>query len=315
MLGRLIIIPLLFLGCGPIERYGRGDIREVVVVFDGAKEEAFSLKEYLEQKFMTPHEEKLFYVYPIEAEQFEGYKGYKNVIILAIHHSKADSILQGIFGGITYGMYKAKDVFLEGDLVIGIVGTSRASLAYLLENEKDKIREILINRVEDFYLKKAYFGGHDPSLRKEVRDKYGYDIDFPSGWGYVVKEPDFLCFAKHYPDRFFFIYRTRGPKSIDPENLLNLRDKLTEVYYEGDRVDHRWYKARRTKFNGQDACEIYGIWQNDSLVRGGPFKLIAFNLRDKFYMIDMAVFAPQKRKKLEYIMRMELFLKKIRILQ
>ncbi|MEO0145477.1 MAG: DUF4837 family protein, partial [candidate division WOR-3 bacterium] len=120
---------------------------------------------------------------------------------------------------------------------------------------------------------------------------------------------NFLCMAKHNPDQFFFIYRESAPRALDPKGILDLRDELTAAFYDGDYSLRDLVEVEETRFRGNPAMAIWGVWQNDQRVAGGPFKLIAFNEGGKFYMIDMAVFAPEKPDKLQYIFRMEAFLR------
>jgi hypothetical protein len=309
------ILFLFFLSCSPIGEYGLGRVNDVILVFDGAEREAKFLKEFLEEVYNTPHPEKIFNVYPLRMEQFEGFRGYKNVILISTYSSPVYRLFYEVFRDRGSGIHVAKNGFDEGDYVIGILAEDEPLLFNLLKREKNRIKNLLIDRLKELLREKAYFTGHDKSLRKEVLKKYGFTFDFPEGWAYAVEEKNFVCFAKHYPDRFFFVYFEDTPRTLEPDRLMDLRDELTERYYEGDFIDRNFSRVEEIEFLGVPALKVMGVWQNDKYIRGGPFEFIAFNYKNRFYMIDLGVFLPEKRRKLEYILRLEIIAESFKISQ
>ncbi len=308
-------LPLVFfllLGCAKIERYGRGKINEIVIVFDGAKRDALFLRDSLEETYYTPHEERLFKVIPVKAEQFSAYAGYKNVLILATTSSDNFGFFKEVFGNTKPGMYTTKNVFMEGDFVVGVVAEEEIALWTFIHNRLPEIKGLFMKRLKKFLKKKAYFAGHDNKFSKEIEKKYGFSLDLPNGWAYIVEDTNFLALGKHYPDRFIFVYRNRFKEPLKPEVIMDLRDSLTKKYYKGDKILRQFVKVKRDSFLGVECLKIYGPWQNDSMIIGGPFVTWAFNLDDSFYMLDGGVFAPDKTEKLEYIFREELVLESFR---
>ena len=303
---RLTLLSLLFFGCYRIERYGRGKAQELIVVFGESERTALLLKDTLGEVFYTPHPEPLFTVLPMRPEQFAGYEGYKNVIIVTTTTSPAYKLFERVFSLKKPGIYTVKNAFGEGDFVLGILQESEVGLWTYVNNNIGLIKKVMKKRLYEILRLKAYFAGHDKGMRREVLKKYGFTFDFPKGWAYVVEEKDFVSWAKHYPDRFIFVFRSKGPRSLDPKEILDLRDSLTEIYYDGDRVVRDLIKVERDTFQGFLRLKIYGPWENDSLVMGGPFFTWAFNVGDTFYMIDGGVFAPDRTEKLEFILREEI---------
>ncbi len=309
MLGKkfLFVIPILILSsCTKIERFGRGKANEVVIVYDSTIKEAKLLESTLEDTFYTPRPELLFTTYPVTYDQFAPFKGYRNVVIITTYSSPIYPVFKKIFGERPPGIHVSKNVYMEGDAVIGIISSTPTTLWNFVYEKKDFIKGLLLKRYREILRRKAYFAGHDKKFSKEFGKKYGFTFDFPEGWAYVVEDTNFVSVAKHYPDRFMFFYRENAPRLFDGKEIVDLRNELTKKYYDGDYVYTEHLVTKDTTFMGEPAVKVIGIWQNDKEYIGGPFQTIAFNLNNKFYMFDMAVFAPDRNEKLQFLLRMEL---------
>ncbi len=318
MLGKkmIILIPFILISsCTKIERFGRGKANEVVIVYDGAVREAKLLQSVLQDTFYTPRPEPLFFTYPVTYDQFAPFKGYRNVVIITTYTSPDYPIFKEIFGERPPGIYLSKNVYEEGDAVIGIVSSTPTTLWNFVYEKKDYVKGVLLARYREILRKKAYFAGHDKKFSEEFGKKYGFTFDFPEGWAYVVQDTNFASIAKHYPDRFMFFYRENAPRLFDASEIINLRNTLTDKYYEGDYVYKEHIRVKDTTFMDQPAIKVFGIWQNDKEYIGGPFETLAFNLNNKFYMFDMAVFAPDRNEKLQFIIRMELIVESFKLVE
>lgn len=307
-----LVLILIFAGCSKIQRYGRGKAQEIVIVFDGAQRDAIFLRDSLEEVFYTPHQEKLFEVLPTKVGQFSTYAGYKNVLILATTSSDAYEFFNKVFGTSKPGMYMTKNVFMEGDFVVGILAEEEVGLWSFLHGHFYEIRGLFLKRLNEILKKKAYFVGHDKSLSKEIKKKYGFSLDLPKGWAYIVEDTDFVSLGKHYPDRFMFFYKSRFTEPLEPKLIMDIRDSLARIYYNGDKILRDLVKVKRDTFLGVERLKMCGAWQNDSMIVGGPFFTWAFNLSSGFYMIDGGVFAPDKTEKLQYILREEIIASTVR---
>ena len=303
-----LVIVLGLTSCTKIERFARGKANEVVIVYDGALREAKFLQSVLSDTFYTPHPEPLFITYPVTYDQFEPFKGYKNVIFLSTYNSPDYPIFKQIFGERQPGIYLVKNYYQEGDAILGVISSDETALWSFVYEKKDYILGEMLKRYRAILRKKAYFAGHNKKFSREFGEKYGFTFDFPMGWAYVVQDTNFVSIAKHYPDRFMFFYHENAPRLFDADEIIRLRNKLTAKYYDGDYVYKEHLRVKDTTFVGQPAIKIFGIWQNDKEYLGGPFETIAFNLNDNFYMFDMGVFAPDRNEKLQFIIRMEIIL-------
>lgn len=309
---KLCFLALLGLACFPkIERYARGEERHWVVVYsDDLRRVATHLHAEMFQVIQTPQPESLFKLSFVTHEEFQrDWKGHKNVIILATPSSPTFNLYLSVFPEPRQGLSEKNGGFVRDDYVIGLFGEKEEGLYGSLTAITPIMREKMLDRVMFLYSRLAYYPGRNKKFANTIKAEYGYRIDLPDGWSFVKEEKDFLAMAKHNPDQFFFIYRENAPRALDPKTILDLRDELVGTFYDGDYCLRELAEAEEGKFRGNPALVMWGVWQNDSRVAGGPFKIIAFNEGDKFYMIDMAVFAPEKPDKLQYVLRIEAFLR------
>jgi hypothetical protein len=309
---KALLLSALGLACFPkIERYARGDERCWVVVYsDDLRRVATHLQAETFRMIQTPQPESLFKLNFVTPEEFQkDWWGYKNVIILATPSSQTFNLYLSVFPDPRQGLSEKKGGFVRDDYVIGIFSEKEEGLYGSLTAITPILKDKMSERMMSLYSRLAYYPGRNKKFAKAIKDEYGYKIDMPDGWSFVKEERDFLSMAKHNPDQFFFIYREPAPRALDPKTILDLRDELTAAFYDGDYSLRDMVEVEETRFRGNPAIAIWGVWQNDARVAGGPFKCIAFNEGGRFYMIDMAVFAPEKPDKLQYIFRMEAFLR------
>jgi len=309
---KALLLSALGLACFPkIERYARGDERCWVVVYsDDLRRVATHLQAETFRMIQTPQPESLFKLNFVTPEEFQkDWRGYKNVIILATPSSQTFNLYLSVFPEPRQGLSEKKGGFVRDDYVIGIFSEKEEGLYGSLTAITPILKDKMSERMMSLYSRLAYYPGRNKKFAKAIKDEYGYKIDLPDGWSFVKEERDFLSMAKHNPDQFFFIYREPAPRALDPKTILDLRDELTAAFYDGDYSLRDMVEVEETRFRGNPAIAIWGVWQNDARVAGGPFKCIAFNEGGRFYMIDMAVFAPEKPDKLQYIFRMEAFLR------
>lgn len=291
----------------------RGEFQEWLVVYSPElRDELGALLDSLSLVVETPQPESLWTFTPLTPDQLGPYQGYSNLIILATSASASFDLYLKVFKEPKSGLSEARGRPWPGAYALGVYFPKeealRAALPGLIPSIKAKLKARTLELAEAL----AYYAGHRKEISKEIKERYGITLDVPEGWAYVkgLQREDFFALAKHNPDRFFFVWRSEGPRNPTPDELVALRDSLTALYYDGDYVYKPSVVALRDTFAGHPALALVGHWQNDEKVVGGPFKCFGFNSGGRFYLVDMAVFAPEKKRKLRYIWRMESFLRK-----
>ena len=309
----------LVIGCNkknPIERYGVGAVREVIVVYDDdLTDVGYNLAMYLAaDTFYTPHPEPLMFVESATSKEFqESFRGARNSVILAVKGGEAEKILKEAFGRkLRFGIQSKAQALPEGGFVIGVYMPTPESLRNFMATNGKKVKELLLARFYEVYRRMAFLAGKRKDIPKELWERYGFTFDIPNGFAYTAIDSHFVAFAKHYPDRFIFIFWDDTTRTLDPDSIVALRDSLTEKYYEGDYVLKGYWRAEQDTFLGYQAVKITGAWQNDRRIMGGPFRLYAFNRKGRFYMVDLGVYYPEEIYKFGYIMRLEVIARTLR---
>ena len=302
------------LGCRRIYRYAPGQVNELVVITHDSTFLA-RIQQTVNEVFYTPQVESLFVVIVPPDSLIPRYLKHKNVLVVAYPGSPDWEVYRQVFGERT-GVHLASGRYAVDDHIIGIAGPKWEATLALLEQHLPRIKDSLMAWMYRNYLQREYFAGHNPQIRDILRERWHIEIDVPSGWAFFVQQDSLFALAKHYPDRFFFVYQEPAPRTLDPWALLDLRDAITRVYYDGDFVlrDTATLRFTHQEFLGQQATVIYGVWQNNRRVLGGPFKLIAFNYRNRFFVVDIGVFAPDLDHKMPFIFRTEAFLRNMKVL-
>ncbi len=308
-----LVAGLSLTSCRRIYRYAAGQVNEVVIITHDST--LLARAQGINELFYTPQPESLFTIVVPPDSLVPRYLEHKNVLILTYPGAPHWPVYRQLFGEKT-GVNILSHRLAIDDHIIGIAGPKWEATLSLLETALPTVKESLMAWMFQNYLKREYFAGHNPQIREIIRERWHLDIDVPSGWAFFVQQDSIFALAKHYPDRFFMVYMEPAPRTLDPWSLLDLRDRLTQVYYDGDYVlrDTATLRFERTTFLGQPSQVIYGVWQNNRRVLGGPFKLIAFNYGSRFFLVDIGVFAPDLDHKMPFIFRTEAFLRNMKIL-
>jgi hypothetical protein len=143
--------------------------------------------------------------------------------------------------------------------------------------------------------------GEQEDLRLELQREYGWGLRVPTAFrADTTNAPrGFTSFRADDPPRLIFVYWTAAPAELpDGEQALQLRDRIGERFYQGDRVVMERSDASRVEFLGRPAVYLDGQWENRGLVIGGPFRSYLFlePEQNRLYLVDVAVYAPGMEK-------------------
>ncbi|GEM_PF-2201600 len=188
----------------------------------------------------------------------------------------------------------------------------------LAEEHLNRLTERLIYREERY------------ALEDSLYTDYGFTVRIP--WGFRTNfsrsDENFIRMIKYQVERWFFAYwipaeeiDRRGMNWLETlaevgrrlerdevpdldlvdflgQQAMNLRDDICRRFYDGDIVARDRTTATIREINGRWAVRLYGIWENEVLVAGGP--LVAYCFYDpatsRVFWLDGAVFAPNQKK-------------------
>lgn len=214
----------------------------------------------------------------------------------------------------TFTLFKLNDLWAKDQLVIVMAVSEADYIARGAEKYGNIISDIL---EENYYqrIKKNYYYGNIDKKHREVLKKYGVNFDLTKSWmiDSTHWNDNFLFFHTHFPDRSIFFYKEPMKQELSRFAAMEKRDLLTEKYYNGDYILSDLASSEEIEFKNMRGLKLKGVWQNDSLVAGGPFISYFLIDNDTLYIIDGLLFNPGKRKS-DYFTTLEVIMNSFRLL-
>jgi len=102
-------------------------------------------------------------------------------------------------------------------------------------------------------------------------------------------------------------------EELNDSLVINKRNALTKKYYNGDYILNELTTIENIEFQNMNGVKLKGMWQNDSLVAGGPFLSYFLTSNDTLYIIDGMLFNPGERKS-DYLTKIEVIMNSFRIM-
>jgi hypothetical protein len=303
----LLLVPLIILGCGRLPE-GIGSNHEVMVLADpeqrGRLEEI--IRGIFERKVFTAQEENVFTVRWGSSEEFDFYKKWKNLVLLASFDRPGptlellDQLLSSearekVSRGEAF-FFARQNVWARSQEVFFLVAEEEEVLAQKLKENRNLIFDLMekgLNaKIEDM----LYAKGEQTKLEKRLFQDYGWTIRVPMGYEVLRELPqeNFVSLRKQQPHRWIFVYwEQTDDVALTPEGCIHRRDEIGSAFYDGDQIVTERTSAQEVDFLGRRAIRLAGLWENKSKYLGGPFRAYCFydESARRRYMVDAAVFA------------------------
>ncbi|UCC11540.1 MAG: DUF4837 family protein [candidate division WOR-3 bacterium] len=213
----------------------------------------------------------------------------------------------------TFNLFKLHDVWARNQLCVVLAASERGYIAQGIEKFSPLIREIL---EENFYqrIKENYYSKGIDQKTKTALSTMGFTFDVGEAWliDSTHKEDNFIYLHAHFPDRSIFFYTEDQKEAITASYAHAKRDTITSKYYNGDYILKELTHAEPIEFKDMSGIRLRGVWQNDSLVAGGPFISYFLKRGDTLRVIDALLFYPGERKS-DFLMTLEVILNSFEI--
>ena len=291
-----------------------GGQRDVIVVMTEEKlwtqiEE--HMKDALEKEVFTPNREIIYELMHVLPENFSLNMYGKNLILIGYLNDQSESsnLISSFLTDKAKEMIQQKQGFIfekENPWAIGqylliITSPGKPELSEIIEKRKNTI----LNYFEESSYKRAkwliYSAGRQEKKEKKLQKEFSFSIDIP--YGFYWKGEDtiktFTKFVRKFPFRLISIgWKEKMVESISYDDACRIRDSIGGLYFEKDVIVKSKTKGKSTKFLDRDSYKLEGIWENNEIIMGGPFRTYFFNdtIQQRFYIVDIHVFAPGKKK-------------------
>jgi hypothetical protein len=215
----------------------------------------------------------------------------------------------------TFTLFKLEDLWAQDQLVVIMAVSRRDHIKRGIEKYKNIITRIL---EEDYYqrIKTNYYFQKIDEKNKETLGHFGVTFDITKSWiiDSTYQDDNFLFFHIHNPDRSIFFYKEPFMYELSTAYAIAKRDTLTAKYYNGDYIMKDMITCEQIEFKGMRGMELKGVWQNDTLVAGGPFLSYFLTDADTLYILDGVLFNPGKRKS-DYFTALEVIINSFQIVK
>jgi len=309
------------MGCGDRLPDAYGPNQEVMVLADSLSAPWLSkpLKDFFERTVLTPQEEQIYRVNFGNVEDFDHHKRRTNLLVAAlldqpnptselVGNLLGPSVKEAVRAGEA-GLTWKRNVWAKNQLLMIVTGRDSAHLVSNLRTQADQLYTALEDSRNERTGDLIYSYGEREEVSQELADKYGWTIRVPFGYKVLDEKPDsnFVLLVKEEPARWFFVYweDNVNPADLTPDWCISKRNEVTSQFFGGDQVGD--VDVQEAEFSGKLAVQLSGLWKNDKNWSGGPFKSYAFvdMDTDRFYHVDMGVYAPNKRKE-SYLRQVDL---------
>ncbi|OYD17562.1 hypothetical protein CH333_00460 [candidate division WOR-3 bacterium JGI_Cruoil_03_44_89] len=304
LLGTFCLL-LFTLSCIPKLDVAGGDQTEIIVFADDETYEMVGdeLSSILEREIFTPTREKIFTLIPKSPSKFTMYNRRRNVLVVGvIDNPLIDSILapsaRRKAGAGKNFVFGDEDIFAKGQSVCIVTARDMDELKKVLGEKSDAIFSYFYQSVKNRVKDVLYKDGYQEEIADRLLLSYNFTFNIPPGW--MVEEHGgkrLIKILRHYPDRFITVCWEYSPRVLlTYKEACDLRDSICSVLHDGDMVNRQRSRMFNVDFHNMNAQKLDGIWKNDELVMGGPFRTYIFSTESAFYFIDVYVFTPGEKK-------------------
>ena len=307
-----IVTALLIISCS-IKQETIGAADEIIVIV--SKEDKSNINDALEQIFsdtlFTPQPEPIYKLNYADPIGFDKLKRQTNLIIGSIGTNELNSgtkLVKSLLGEELFDetingnkqIIFSEDQFGRSQLFMIISGKSISDINNTLFEKSEWIKSYFDQKFIE--KQKKYLFGNDrlEKLSKELKQKYGWEIQIPWGWEVIKELPDsnFIWLGREMPYQWFSIHWEDGLIVEDSTMAFEYSNRFPQEYYKTIRYNDYKYQMEQVTFNNWTAWKSFGIWESINEARGGPFINYTWydGVTDRTYNLNMLVFIPSKNK-------------------
>jgi hypothetical protein len=321
-----VLFSALITSCGEIDKESflpgySGPFGEMIVVMDENAWKGRSgdliMETFANEQYGLPQNEPLFDVIFVPSNKFhKAFKTHRNIVEV-IFKTKNDTLVRGV------EIFKSK--FSKGQLLLRITADDVNDFEKIMLHKRKEMQTLFYNKELNRYIQRNEKHS-DPMLKKEIKAKYGVELNFQKDFKIAVADSNF-CWLRLERERpqgghshqisqgillYFFPY-TKQQDFLD--NILFQRKDTIGKYkvsgpsansYMATDYENMPPQTKELTINNQYAKEVRGLWRMENNFMGGPFYLLVCldEENNRLIHIESYVFAPHFDKR-EYLREVE----------
>jgi hypothetical protein len=215
----------------------------------------------------------------------------------------------------TFTLFKLNDLWAREQLVVIMAVSEAVYISQGIEKYGNIISDIL---EENYYqrIKKNYYYRDIDKKHKKTLENFGVTFDITKSWmiDSTYWDENFLFFHTHLPDRSIFFYKEPASQDLSRTMVMEKRNALTAKYYDGDYILNDLVNSEEIEYRDMKGLKLRGVWQNDSLIAGGPFISYFLTDGDTLFVIDAVLFNPGTRKS-DYFTTLEVIMNSFQLVK
>lgn len=326
----LLMLPLLIILSCSFKPRGWWDEGMIAVMASIEDWEAMqgTIGPVFERVVRTPQIETTFRLRLVPEKEFDRYSEYRYIIMMATLESKgrvadlvkgvvSDPVIRQSVESGDHFIFTQRNQWAKDQIMAILVAKDMQTLKQKIASNEDFLYAIFDTDVNYRIKKYMYEHKEQKEVSRTLMSRYGWTLRLPHDY-FIAQEladENMIWFRRRFPERWLFVRWIAGGDTtlLDPYWVVGERNRIGAVYYGGDEVVTKYLYSQPTTFLGRKALITTGLWENDEKVAGGPFKNYTFYdpLSRRVYMIDVAVFAPD-REKAPYLRRMDIMARTFR---
>ncbi len=216
-----------------------------------------------------------------------------------------------------------KDIYASGQDAIYLFSATNEELTERIMNNKATLVNFFNQKESERLLYSLYVANEKKAVGSYMSRKYGFSLRVPNGYRIEANDSAFVWLRNVgvIDKNLLVTYREYTSENIfTNSSLIGLRDSITRYNVYEDPEDTDSYtlvdtmnietEFLTTKFYGQYAKRIRGIWKANNLTLGGSFISYVFvdEKTNRVYYLDGFVVSPGKNKR-EALRELEVILR------
>ena len=287
-----------------------------------------AIRDKFEGEVLTPRSEKKFRITYVPLSSLHAFKERMNLFFIGVLNEKGpvndylkrilpDNFKQGVKEGRYFYVYQ-NDLFARQQIGLFMLAKDRQTFKYDFKHLQDQIYQAFLKKYFARLEHDMFDRGEQKKLEKYIAEQYGFTLRVQHDYFIAIQDVanHYLWLRRFDPDRWVSVWKIKGDSSLlHFDRLADIRDAYTKKYYEGDYVIREDSYLKAVDFNGQKTYKMVGVWRNDSVMIGGPFRtyVIDHPADSSLYFVDIAVMGPRYNKK-PYLDQLEVIAHTFRIL-
>ncbi len=305
----LVLTPLA--GCGPdIQAGAVGRAHEVSVVLNTPRDG--ELADRIRSTYAYPVDvvgfEPAFTLDFVDYGRFGVHRVVKNQIIAA-NLSRGDKLSRDVRGWLHPHRQEAldarqpirvilQDLWAAGQTTLVLAAWSDEELLDLLAPaDSSRLRQEFEISAARGLTRTLFRLGNDSDLASALGRNYGFTFKLLPGFEAAADEIGrVVTLSADDPGRILMIHWMEETVPLTEEVWSPIIASVLTRYNDGDFVDPRHTRIFPTLFQDEPALKWDGVWQNERLVIGGPFRAYAIHRDGRSYLLIAIIFAPGQDK-------------------